>query len=167
MNLIEQYQHMHENNKAFRGYTTKFVIEPVKSLIDSTGAKTLLDYGSGKGYQYSERAYHEQWGGVLPSCYDPGVKEFSVKPVDKFDGVICCDVMEHIPEEQVFVTLCEIFWYARLFVVLAIFTGPARKVLPDGRNAHITQRPEVWWRERIEDANIMKIPCQAQFRGGE
>lgn len=28
--------------------------------------------------------------------------------------------------------------------------GPAGKVLPDGRNAHLIQEPIAWWRERLE-----------------
>jgi hypothetical protein len=40
----------------------------------------LLDYGSGKGYQYLARRYHERWGGLLPHCYDIGVQQLSPSP---------------------------------------------------------------------------------------
>ena len=165
--LIEQYREMHESPKVFCGFTTKFVVRQVEELIFETGAKTILDYGSGKGLQYRDRQVHLQWGGILPHCYDPGVIEFSVKPTNRFDGVICCDVLEHIPEEDIPTTLKEIFEFAEKFVVLAIFTGPARKILPDGRNAHVTQKPPSWWNEKIDQANLFGVPVKSQFRAGE
>lgn len=163
--LIEQYQQLHaESHKHFRGYTTKLIAAEVDRLVKETGAKTLLDYGCGKGFQYSERQYHERWGGILPTLYDPGVPEYSEKPKQQFDGVLCCDVMEHIPEEEVSTVLADIFRYAKKFVALQIFIGPSKKLLPDGRNAHLTQQPPVWWRERIDAVNINNILCSTGFR---
>lgn len=163
--LIEQYQQLHaESHKHFRGYTTKLIAEEVARLVKETEAQTLLDYGCGKGFQYSERRYHERWGGIMPTLYDPGVPEHSVKPKQKFDGVLCCDVMEHIPEEDVQDVLNDIFRYAEKFVALQIFIGPSKKLLPDGRNAHLTQQSPVWWNERIKAANTKNILCSAGFR---
>lgn len=163
--LIEQYQQLHaESHKHFRGYTTKLVVEEVSRLVEKTGAKTLLDYGCGKGFQYTERKYHEQWGGIMPHLYDPGVPEFSEKPHKTFDGVICCDVLEHIPEEDVQSVLYDIFRYANKFVMLQIFLGPSKKILPDGRNAHLTQQTPLWWKEQIHKANVTNIICVTGFR---
>ena len=33
--------------------------------------------------------------------YDPGVEEYSIYPKNKHDGVICTDVLEHIPEDDI------------------------------------------------------------------
>lgn len=159
---IAAYREMHLNPKRFRGYSIKYVLPDIVSLVQETGAKTLLDYGSGKGFQYSERRVHDQWEGIMPTLYDPGVTEFSVKPRGKFDGVICTDVLEHIPEEDVLTVLGEIFSYARLFVVLAVHTGPSRKCLPDGRNCHLTQRPPEWWKERLH-AKSAELRVVARF----
>jgi hypothetical protein len=29
--------------------------------------------------------------------------------------------------------------------VFTVHTGPAKKILPDGRNAHLIQQPPSWW----------------------
>ena len=56
----------------------------------ATGFKPrLLDYGSGKGYQYLLARIHENWGGHLPICYDPGVIQLATRPPGRFDGIIC------------------------------------------------------------------------------
>ena len=45
--------------------------------------------------------------------------------------------------------------------VFTVHTGPAVKVLPDGRNAHLIQQPPAWWLpkflERFELANFNRV----------
>ena len=88
--------------------------------------------------------------GILPTLYDPAVDEFSAKPRGKFDGVICTDVAEHVPEDEVDVFLSDVFSHARKFVFITICTRPAKKLLPDGRNCHLTVKPATWWLRTIE-----------------
>lgn len=35
------------------------------------------------------------------TLYDPGYEPYSTLPVGDFDGVICTDVLEHCPEEDI------------------------------------------------------------------
>lgn len=143
-----QYRVMHASGKMFRGASIKGHIEALTDLIAKHKPETMLDYGSGKGAQYTEWKVQENWGGLVPTCYDPGVPGIDVKPEGKFDGVICTDVIEHIPPETVEQEYLEAINYATKFAFFCIYTGPARKFLPDGRNAHLTQRPEKWWVEK-------------------
>ena len=143
-----QYRVMHASNKMFRGSSIKGHIEALTDLIHRHRPATLLDYGSGKGAQYTERKVQEAWGGLVPACYDPGVPGIDVKPGGRFEGVICTDVIEHIPPETVEQDYLEAIGYATKFAFFCIYTGPSRKFLPDGRNAHLTQRPQKWWVEK-------------------
>ena len=93
---IEQYKQMY-----YCGDMLFYWLGDICKLIDLTEAKSLLDFGCGKGKQYSG------WGdldaqthlGMMPALYDPGVEQFEKMPDGKFDGVYSTDVMEHIPEE--------------------------------------------------------------------
>jgi hypothetical protein len=143
--VVAQYKAMHESGKVFRGGSIRGHLEALRELVARHQPATLLDYGCGKGLQYSDWKVHESWGGLLPHCYDPGVAEFSTKPAGRFDAVICTDVIEHIPPEAVDQVYGEAIGYAAKFAFFCIFTGPARKHLPDGRNCHLTQRPRQWW----------------------
>lgn len=122
-----------------RQLTVKGIDEPIR----------LLDYGSGKGYQYLRQRIHERWGGILPYCYDPGVIHLSERPSGFFDGIICTDVLEHIEERDVPDVLADIFNYTYAdrpsFVYLHICCRPAGKHFPDGRNFHATVKPPKWW----------------------
>lgn len=143
------YSELHKNEKYFanRGVYADQIAE----LVKRHEPKSMLDYGSGKGYQYLASRIHEKWGGLLPVCYDVGVRQLAKKPEGKFDAVICTDMLEHIEEADLPEILADIFGYASTFVFLAISTVPARKkVLPDGRNVHLTVKPEAWWLELIK-----------------
>lgn len=147
--VIEFYKLMHKSGKMFRGGSMKGHTEAVADLVSKYQPASLLDYGSGKGVQYDELNLHERWGGLKPHCYDPGYPPIAEKPKGKFDGVLCTDVAEHVPEDAVDAFLADVIGYANRFAFFCIFTNPSRKFLPDGRNVHLTVRPPEWWVERI------------------
>jgi len=127
-------------------------IEELSRWLSPAGR--ILDYGCGKGYQYLARRVHETWGGVLPHCYDVGIKQFSRRPEGVFEGIICTDMMEHIDEPDVDSVLADVFGFAAVdrpaFAFLAISCAPSKKRdLPDGRNVHLTVQPPAWWAEKI------------------
>jgi len=88
----------------FDGQSLKGHVDDVRALVASTGARTILDFGSGKAKHYKQdqirlsrrriipdlRTY---WGVDAITCYDPGVEEYSTYPEGTFDGVVCTDVL--------------------------------------------------------------------------
>lgn len=144
------YSKLHAGSeKAFAGYSVKNYLVEIAELVKATSSETLLDYGSGKGYQYLARRMHEAWGGILPTCYDVGVRQLSERPVGHFDGVICTDVLEHIAEIDVDQVLDDIFSFAEAFVFLGIACRKSKKTFPDGRDVHLTVRPPEWWEAKL------------------
>jgi hypothetical protein len=104
------------------------------------------------------------WGAKDIRCYDPGYEPFSELPRGTFDGVICTDVLEHCPEEDIPWILDELFGFARKFVFANVACFPARKTLPSGGNAHCTIRPVKWWKEHVQRAALRKPELLFQFR---
>jgi len=152
--ILAEYRRQHEAGQ-FRGLTMLEFDRSIGKLIGRFGAKTLLDYGSGKGEAWQTLAPKM---GIHVTCYDPGVPRFAVLPERMFHGVICCDVLEHIPMENVAQALTEIFERAERFVWLSVCCRPAKKHFPDGTNMHVTVQPLDWWRARIAEANRLDIP---------
>lgn len=158
MNYEEAYEKLHGCNKhRFSGYSIKPYVDDIAELVESHGAKRLLDYGSGKGYQYLKLRVHERWGGILPYCYDPGVKQLRAQPEGLFDGIICTDVMEHIEEADVVGVFETIFGYAEpgAFLFFCIACRPSlnfnkRLPWPDGRDVHVTIKPPAWWDRQLK-----------------
>jgi hypothetical protein len=165
--LIVLYREMHLHGDRLRGKAASDTFdgrslvpqaERIRRLIDQTGAKRILDYGSGKGTQYDPNPFviegHGKWDGVLDYwgvdelvCFDPAYPPYSRMPQAKFDGVIATDVLEHCPEEDMPWIVEEIFAFSTRFVYATIACYPATKRLPNGENAHCTIRPPHWWNE--------------------
>lgn len=164
--LVALYRQMHlEGEKArnlppeevFPGRSLPVHAIAIKEMIERTGARTLLDYGAGKGMQYQWRdlALNDGrrvsdlksfWGVESITCYDAAYPPFTALPEGRFDGVICTDVLEHCPESDIEWILDEIFGYAEKFVYGNIACHLAKATLPNGENAHCTARPEAWWK---------------------
>ena len=152
-----------EAGAVFTGKSLYDHIGRVRVLARNTGARTILDYGSGKGLLYTKRDFdlgdgttitsvQDHWGVDEIRCFDPGVPQFAVLPDQPSDGVVCTDVLEHVPEEDIPWLLGELFRLARRFVYGNIAAFPASKTLPNGWNAHVTIRPPNWWDAQIRAA---------------
>ena len=100
-----------------------------------------------------EHQWHEAWG-IMPALYDPAVPEFAEMPTDPCDGVICTDVLEHVPENELDAVIGDLVRLAQLWCFVSVCCRAARpnKNLPDGRNAHVTIRPQAWWADKLMKA---------------
>lgn len=115
---VEAGRRFQQENKSWAGYDVVKYQLLIKDLVDRYSAKTILDYGCGKGLQYQERLPYgatpgtelplDQWQtfdqylGVTVYCYDPCVEKFETPPPPnmKFDGVICTQVLNSIPVDD-------------------------------------------------------------------
>ena len=70
------------------------------------------------------------------------------------DGVICIDVVEHMPPEDVINFIEDIFKLAKKFVFIVIACYPAGKKLPDGRNVHLSIKKHGEWKKIISKIKI-------------
>jgi hypothetical protein len=115
----------------------------VSAIVEGTGAKTLLDYGCGSMQNLKKVLDCD----VMYLGYDPAIPEFSVK--EPCDLVVCIDVLEHIEPELLDNVLDDLLMLTGKWGFFTVHTGPAKKVLSDGRNAHLIQKPAEWWLPKI------------------
>jgi len=108
---------------------------------------SVLDYGCGKGAMLAH--LKENYPDTVFHGYDPAINMFSNRPTKQFECVFCNDVLEHIEIEYIDNVLVDINSYAKYFIWLRIDTLPARKKLPDGRNAHLIIENDSWWLDKI------------------
>lgn len=168
--LQAMYQQLHDEGdvahglapeRTFNGQSLIPHVKLISQLITHFDAKTLLDYGAGKGTQYGPlpvrlpdgRSFPDipSFWGVQVSCYDPGHEPFATPPTGRtFDAVISTDVVEHCPEDDLEWIVGEMFEAATRFVYVNAANYPADKILPNGENAHITQQPLAWWTALFE-----------------
>lgn len=169
--LLRQYQAMHSlgdpeahssPEQTYTGHSTLAHAVEIKKYLEMTQSTSLLDYGSGKGIVYYKPVVQlpdqeklvtlkQYWNTENITCYDPAYPPFEKLPEGKFDAVICIEVVEHIPEEDLSWVLKEIFEFSKKLVFISTSCFPARKHLPSGENAHCTVKPAKWWNAMISN----------------
>lgn len=121
---------------------------------------TIIDYGCGKAEQLFKRhkddkSFHEIFEGKVQCyyAYDPGNLQYARRPArgQKFDFLICADVMEHVPEEGVDEVLadCASMLEPDGKVFFSIAGKEAYKSFADGENLHCTIRSLEWWVRKL------------------
>lgn len=143
--ITEEYrrtnERMHETTPEFGTSGQKYA-QKVQMAYIMTGCESLLDYGCGKA------TLADSLPQIKVTNYDPAMPRFSARP-QPCDMVACTDVMEHIEPECIDAVLDDIKSLAKKTVFFSIATRPARKTLPDGRNAHISIHDYLWWTNKI------------------
>lgn len=171
--LVGEYINLHENgnetipaDKMFNGISLIYYIPQLMEIIlNKEKAKSILDYGCGKGKLYSSTEYNtlnldkkgRRLNDSLPNLwqldyyalYDPGYKEHNKLPKGKYDGVICTDVIEHIDENDCDWILDEIFSYGKKFIYLTIACYEALKTFDNGKNVHVNVQTPDYWKEKL------------------
>ena len=118
----------------------------VKSLMEHHGISSLSDYGAGKR-RLPEALRAQGLSGFAYFPYDPAFPEYG--PPKPADLVCCIEVLEHIEPHYLNAVLLDLKSITRSIGIFTIATGPARKVMADGRNAHLIQRPSSWWLPKL------------------
>jgi len=168
---VELGQQFQKNNpKNWAGNDSKSYHNYIRFLMDRYAARTVLDYGCGKGEQYSTMNCY-----VLPFAtpgvrtepmtfqtrinaesvykYDPCVPEFDQEPVgQKFDAVICTQVLGSIPDADVPWIKHKLMNYATKFVFIGLHSNPGKTKKRIYDTAYITlNRTVEWYQEQFSD----------------
>lgn len=122
----------HARSKTFSG---KF-LRPHKpfllSLIAEKGIASALDYGVGKGAQYTwidpdDGQTLEQAFGFEVAKYDPCYPPYAAEPVGTFDLVLCTHTLGSIPVADQAWVIDRLYSFATKAVYIAEKLGPIRK----------------------------------------
>ena|SRR5665647_813454 len=117
----------------------------IVDIMETTGFRSVCDYGAGKcrlGIALKSKVKQFDY---FP--FDPAFSEYGdAKPAE----LVCCiDVLEHIEPEYLEEVISQLGKLTTHVGIFSVHTGPARKVLADGRNAHLIQQPASWWLEKL------------------
>jgi cyclopropane fatty-acyl-phospholipid synthase-like methyltransferase len=135
---------MHGQGRFVRGSKT---FKNVRPFLEKYQPSSVLDFGCGHGALMSsiQQAYPD----MRVEGYDPGNADHSRLPKRSFDAVVSADVLEHIEPERLAETLQLISSKMLVAGWFRIACYPAKKHLPDGRNAHLIVELPAWWRKQL------------------
>ena len=123
-------------------------LKQTEKWIKKYNPESVIDYGCGKGGV--TLALQEAYPDMTVQGYDPGNPTYENKPEGTFDMLVSTDVLEHIEPvflENVLKHMNDLFTKVA-FLIIA--TSPAKKFLPDGRNAHLIVENPGWWKPLLE-----------------
>jgi 2-polyprenyl-3-methyl-5-hydroxy-6-metoxy-1,4-benzoquinol methylase len=146
MRYFEDNRQMHAAGK-FPGTVLLEHIPAINELTQRFETKSVLDYGCGDGLQYLNPSLAAALNGAKVFLYDPPAG-FNDAP-GKVDGVICTDVLEHIPTEELGLALEAMNSLRPRWAFFTVCCRAAKKTLPSGVNAHVTLRPLDWWQRLL------------------
>ena len=172
--LLDAYKEMHSESGAFKGISLVPFILVIKDLIKENECKTLFDYGCGKGIPYHKEYFkaadpknkwkefdkpiQDVWGIDEFFLYDPAYPDHDKLPNKKYDMVVCTDVLEHIPEDDLDWIIREILHHSNKVVFINVCAMKALKTFQKGkhkgRNVHVSLFSHNEWVERL--ANIWR-----------
>ena len=144
---VQQQKQMHNT---YEYGTASLTYAPmVAKVMNQNGVKTLLDYGAGRMNllrAISDRKLVDHAFEYIP--YEPA-HEKHCEPPAPAEMVACIDVLEHIEPDCLDAVLDDLKRVTQAIGFFTVATGPAAKLLPDGRNAHLIQEPPEWWLPKI------------------
>lgn len=159
----KQQEQMHASMPGY-GTTGEKYGETVSEIVNMMGIQEVLDYGCGhnRSLMRTFKPAHE----VKVQCYDPGVPEYA-DPPEPSQMVVCIDVLEHIEPDCIDAVLDHLEELTGELLFATVHLAPAGKKLPDGRNAHLIQKPQEWWVPKFMDRFLMKGFNQRSEKGFE
>ncbi len=149
--ISEEYRRMQEELHRNPNYGVASVqyAPIVAQVLEQVRPEELLDYGAGKG------RLGETLRTLMPNAprirhYDPARPDWAAAP-EPAPFVACIDVLEHIEPDLIDNVLDDLQRVTLGHGVFTVHTGPAVKLLSDGRNAHLIQQPPAWWLPKFMD----------------
>lgn len=169
--VIDYYRHKHSTDPGFcKGSALLKHLPRLASYIQDFRYRSVLDYGCGKAsfWKQDSRVWRAMFCCVPGedfklTLYDPGIEGQDTLPTSRHDLVICCDVMEHVLEQDVPDTLDTIFSLTRKTAFLNISTVPASKKFPNGTNLHVTIKSRSWWMDQIRQSEKRILSKTGQY----
>lgn len=140
----EAQKQLHTNDKY--GMASLSYGRIISDLVESQNCKSLTDYGAGKCRLLGAlRKSIRNTVQYFP--YDPAFPEYG--EAKSADLVVCLDVLEHIEPDKLDGVLQHLASLVLKVGLFSIHTKAAKKILPDGRNAHLIQQPFSWWAGKL------------------
>ncbi len=140
-----QQEKLHENPNY--GVASLEFAPLVAKIVTENGIREVLDYGAGKG-RLGMRLGELLKPPPAMHHYDPAIPKWAAAP-EPCEFVACIDVLEHIEPNLLDNVLDDLERVTREVGFFTVHTGAAAKVLDDGRNAHLIQKPYDWWLPKL------------------
>lgn len=143
---IEQYKKLYELKPRYGASSVK-LLNYILPVIKEYKPISVLDYGCGRSPLIDMIAEQVP---IKPFRYDPVFEEFSSLPNEKMDFLICTDVLQHVPLNDLHNVLTEISSISsNCYFHIKCTDHPTN--FPNGKPTNCTVYPKEWWKEKLSE----------------
>jgi SAM-dependent methyltransferase len=164
---LDRHRATHATRAVFGTHRHPYLRDTIGGIAAAAGPGTekpsLLDYGCGKGVFLQEMS-RSGWFRYVRG-YDPAVEIFKARPAQRYDIVLCLDVLDQIEDEFVTAVIEDVAQFAARYAVFDIITVQTPAL------AHLNPRSAATWQEiiaahmRIDEATIRPATPQELAEG--
>jgi hypothetical protein len=153
---LEKSKLVHKNLPKWQGEGTIQYTNLLKENINKYQCQTMLDYGCGKGIQYTQFKLHEQLGLDLTNIYqfDPAYEPMATEPDwnQTFDCSICLDVLHFVDEDELAVIKQRLEQVTTKFCIIGVQLDPPK---PKSLllKPYALLKPADWWQDKFSSWN--------------
>ncbi len=134
-------------------------VEPLKSIINQYECRTMLDYGCGKGDQYTDDPltdFSKLIGVDSYSLYDPAYEKYNILQEGIWDIAICLDVLPFIPEEDIPTVKELLLSRSNKKVVIGLQKSVTVQSYKS-KKPYVSIKSTEWWESILKDENLIII----------
>jgi 2-polyprenyl-3-methyl-5-hydroxy-6-metoxy-1,4-benzoquinol methylase len=144
---LRRHRQTHVTHAAFGTHRHPYLLDTMRRLataIAEAGDEppSLLDYGCGKGVFMGEMARTGLFRYI--GGYDPAVDAFKARPAQRYDVVVCLDVLDQLEEAFVEPAIRDVAQFTGRAAVFDVITVQTPAL------AHLNPRSAEIWREIID-----------------
>ena len=151
---LKRSQTFQQNSVNWAGYGSYQYADQLRSLVREYNCKTMLDYGCGKGLQYTGKHNFADLINISQlALHDPAYDQYAVLPDGTWDIVICLDVLPFIPESDIDSVIELMLSRCNKICVIALQEITHTK----SKKPLVCVKDHAWWQEKLSHNKIHLI----------
>lgn len=151
---LKRSQAFQQNSVNWSGYGSYQYVDLLQSVVQKYACKTMLDYGCGKGLQYTDKNNFANLIGIEQyTLYDPAYEKYAVLPDRQWDLVVCLDVLPFVPESDIDTVVNLMLGRCNKTCVVALQEITHVK----SKKPLVCVKDRVWWQDKLAHNKIQLI----------
>ena len=151
---LKRSQSFQQKSVNWAGYGSYQYIDQLRKLVQQYHYKTMLDYGCGKGLQYTDKNNFANLIGIEQySLHDPAYNQHADLPKGMWDLVICLDVLPFVPESDINAVVELMLSRCNKICVI----GLQEIIKTKSKKPFVCVHDHTWWQEKLSHDRLHLI----------